>query len=522
MRQSIAVDAGGSARNAGTWERGLAPVMLVVAVFAAAMPAFTAVAAPPSSSTSSGWGTAQLIEASSAPIGYEGVQLAVAPSGTAIAVWIQDDNSGRPSVWANRFVPGTGWGTAALIGNSSSYWDDYFGPQGIYGPQVAMDADENAFVVWYDYWGNIWASRFVPDDGWEAETMINYGSDIGYVANSYDPQVAVQAGGNAFVVWIGSDADYTYSCYDAYYYYQWYDSCYVVWANRYVAGQGWQGAERVESQSGAHAWSADVAVDANGNAQVVWTQYTDETWDYSKVFANRYASGTGWGTETAISGLGLYDARPEVAMDGNGTAIAVWSQLDSTSCWSLWANRDPAGTGWGTAEAIESLPYSSLGVQISMDSNGSAVVVWEQEDSIRANRYVPGSGWQGQTRLDGSTRIDRLPPGHGDYSVATSPSVAVDAAGNAVAVWVKRPDSGSVYSVWASRFTNGSGWGNAALVESNDTGSAFAPDVGVDASGNAVAAWSQTNGTLTSAWANQFTPPTDSGGGGKGGGGKKG
>ena len=483
--------------------------MLVIAVFAAAMPAFTAVAAPPSIGTSSGWGTAQLIETSDALI-YEGVELAVAPSGTAIAVWTQYDTTGL-SVWANRLDPATGWGTAAAIENSTL---------SSYGPQVAVGSDGTAMVVWSDGSYGVWSSRFAPGTGWETPTRITYGADADYTAWGFTPKVAVMSGGDAVAVWIGWKGE-DYSCY--YPFYEWYDACMSVFANRYIAGKGWQGVQLIETQSGANALSADVALDASGNAQVVWTQYTDDTWTYSKVFANRYVNGSGWGTETAISGLGYYDGQPKVAMDVNGTAIAVWSQLDSTSYSSLWANRDPAGTGWGTAEVIESLPYSSLGVKISMDSNGSAVVVWEQEDSIRANRYVPGSGWQGQTRLDGSTRLDRLPPGHRDYSEATSPSVAMDAGGNAVAVWVKRPDSGSVYSVWASRFVSGSGWGNPALIESTDAGSAFAPDVGVDAGGNAVAVWSQSNGTLTSAWANQFTPPSDSGGrGGNGGGGKKG
>ena len=44
------------------------------------------------------------------------MEVAVDASGNAIAVWRQDDGIAfNYNVWANRFVPGSGWGMAELI-----------------------------------------------------------------------------------------------------------------------------------------------------------------------------------------------------------------------------------------------------------------------------------------------------------------------------------------------------------------------------------------------------------------------
>lgn len=53
----------------------------------------------------------------------------------------------------------------------------------------------------------------------------------------------------------------------------------------------------------------------------------------------------------------------------------------------------------------------------------------------------------------------------------------------------------------------GTGWGTAALIETDDTGSGGSPQVAFDANGNALVVWSQfaTNGNqLHNIWANRY------------------
>ena len=47
-------------------------------------------------------------------------------------------------------------------------------------------------------------------------------------------------------------------------------------------------------------------------------------------------------------------------------------------------------------------------------------------------------------------------------------------------------------------------WGMATLIETDNAGGATRPQIAVDASGNALAVWQQSDGTRFNIWANTF------------------
>lgn len=126
-----------------------------------------------------------------------------------------------------------------------------------------------------------------------------------------------------------------------------------------------------------------------------------------------------------------------------------------------------------------------------MDANGNAIAVWLQTDSdgdfLYANRFVDGAGWGTAERIAAD---------------AFDPSIAMDPNGNAIVVW-DRFDI-SITNVFANRFTVSGGWEAAQLIETDDTGDAFDANVAMDANGNAIAVWSQFDGTLINIVANRF------------------
>ncbi len=130
------------------------------------------------------------------------------------------------------------------------------------------------------------------------------------------------------------------------------------------------------------------------------------------------------------------------------------------------------GFVWGTAELIETDDAGfTRNPQVAVDAQGNAVAVWEQFFDIWANRFVAGVGW-------GTAELIETD----DAGLAFDPQVALDPQGNAVAVWRQ---SGNI---WANRFGPGVGWGTAELIETDDAGDARSPQVAVDPQGNAVAA----------------------------------
>ena len=270
-----------------------------------------------------------------------------------------------------------------------------------------------------------------------------------------------------------------------------------IYSNRYVPGRGWGSAQLIETNDTGSAVFPQVAVDASGNAVAVWRQF-DGTRD--NIWANRYVPGTGWGTAELIETDDTGDAgNPKVAVDASGNAVAVWRQpVDLLS--NIWSNRYIPGFGWGTAQLIQTdNAGGAYAPQVAVDGSGNAVAVWSQLNgglhSIYANRYVPGTGW-GTAQL-----IETDDTWH-----AGSPQVAVDGSGNAVAVW--QQSDGTRDNIWANRYVLGTGWGTAEIIETDDTGDAGRPQVAVDASGNAVAVWEQWDGSRFNIWSNRYVPGT--------------
>ena len=82
------------------------------------------------------------------------------------------------------------------------------------------------------------------------------------------------------------------------------------------------------SAAGQHAYDPQVAVDGQGNAIAVW-QRSDGT--NTIVQAAVRAAGGSFGAPQDVSAAGQKAGFPEVAVDGQGNAIAVWSRSNGTN-----------------------------------------------------------------------------------------------------------------------------------------------------------------------------------------------
>ena len=304
-------------------------------------------------------------------------------------------------------------------------------------------------------WGpimNIYSAR-CSAGVWGTAKLIDNGANP-----AHNPEVAMDGKGNAIALWEQFDGAY-----------------FSIYSNRYSAG-GWGTAKLIETAAG-DALDSQIAMDSNGNAVAVWKQ-SDVGTSYGSegysIYSARCSAGV-WGTAKVIdTGVGSSYC-PQIAMDGKGTAIAVWMHFGLPTDNNIYVNRYSAGA-WGTPKAIKTGAGAAYDPQIAMDGKGTAIAVWQQYDgahvSIYSSRYSAGV-WTRANVIETAT------------VEAATPQIAMDSYGNAVAVWQQY--DGAHYSIYANRYSAGA-WGKAKPIETG-AGDAYDPQVAMDGKGCAEVVW---------------------------------
>ena len=435
-------------------------------------------------SVDSGWEVAVPIETDDSD-GHD-PQVVVDDWGNALAIWLRFINDPWSlSTWSSQCAVGGGWNDPEHV--------TYLGVN----LDMAVDAFGNAVVVGRNATlgdSLIISSRYVPGLGWDTA------STIGTSQWEDAPKVAVDESGNAIAVWV------------VYPTFTWNGETIVtsvIGSNRYEVGSGWGDPSLLGINATANATEPQVAVDGSGNGMAVWRQYDG---NYRSVWANRYEAGSGWGTATPIEAVSGNSSYPQIAMDRDGNAIAVWGRYDDGPN-SIWSNRYEVDSGWGDPTLIETDDGEAYSPQIAIDRSGNAIAVWSavwsqddgRDSGILSNRYVVGSGW-------GATTLIEI----NNTEHAADPHIVVDGSGNAIAVW--RQWNGTLgeirhHSVVSNHYIVGEGWGTAVLIGACESG-AFdvmsPPQIAINPSGDAVVVWSQFDGDCYNVWSNRYVDPDSS------------
>jgi hypothetical protein len=391
-------------------------------------------------------------------------EIVMDPAGNAIAVWTQQTVDNTFEIWSNRYRFGIGWGTPGRIGPTGV--DSNFA-------QVSVDAAGNAVAVWMQSAhapnapSNIWANRYTVNVGWGNATQIETHAGTG---SATFPDVSMEPSGSALAVWVVPVGNVNRAV-----------------ASRFTGGT-WSAPQPIDNGAGNNG-TAVVAMDANGNGTAVWTQ-SDGT--RANVWSNRFIAGFNWGAPQLIENSDFGSAGvPRVAVDPAGNAFALWQETSGVNG-KLQSNRFTPGGGWSTAQQVGA-PLLNADAQIEVDTHGNAMVVWEQNNGVGRynvffNRFTPAGGWGTATQVE--THV-----GTGNSFL---PHVALDSSGNALAMWQQEDPSFHV-NIWAARFTPAGGWGPSVRLIDNTPGtsSSGVPHLAIDARGDAVAIWSQQVGAGT-------------------------
>lgn len=292
--------------------------------------------------------------------------IAMNGGGTAVAAWQQSDGS-VSTIHAIRYAPGANWDCAVLVQTDTS-------GDGM-NPQVAVGGNGTAVVLWDQYDSgtlsfNIWAARCLPNGSWDCAVIVREGT-----SSDSKRRVVVDGDGNAIAVWSQEAVP---------------GQGLHVWASRYTAGGRWDcNATLVETGTGGDGDNPRIAMDGNGNAIAVWSHSDGAE---TTIWSSRYVRGQGWGTPVKIQDAGPGNGfNPQISVNGDGTATAVWQQAEASGR-HIGSNRYVPGAGWGTAILIEDSGLSGWNPDVAVDADGNAIAVWYQWDGVSqfdiwANRF---------------------------------------------------------------------------------------------------------------------------------------
>lgn len=375
----------------------------------------------------------------------ENVRLSVDPSGNAYANW-QYNLSGTQIIQSSVLPFGGSWSSPINVSDPSDAINDH---------ELAVDLAGNAYAVWNPITGNqqefILATYRPSGFTWLASTILQNS------ALETNPRVAALYYGTATAVWTGTSGT----------------NSIIQSAN--FANSNWILPAVVISDPTQNSDNSAIGLDYNGDAYAVWE--SNNGTNITIQSATRL-SGV-WSSPVNLSYANDYALEPQIAVNSNGMAVAIWKRYDCGN-WIVEAATFVPNIGW-TLPVELSYPGEDADLpQIAIDDYGNAVAVWKRSDGsnniIQSSQLSNGSLWLLPVSLSLAGED------------ADTPKISSNNSGQYVAAWSRSNGTNAVVEIASINLQSGASW--SAPTDLSAAGAdALLPQVTVDPSGNSVVAW---------------------------------
>ena len=412
------------------------------------------------------WGTTAVIDADAPSVAFSGggntLPTGSAANGDTVSLWLVSPTSDTNQVVARHYSAATQrWGAPLDIKGNIAQADS---------PELSVDANGNACAIWEERRddGNfvVKAARYDAAGGrWSTPATISNAN--GPSSRFGLPRVALAQNGNIVVAWLQYQAtNSNLSTIDTAY----YDA----------AAKQWTPARALQAVQ-VNTLFPQVAIDARGNAMVLWSQAAG-TLEPLVAHAARYdAAAKAWGSATMVAANATEISYAMlVGFDPAGNAVGILKK-DARFGGELSAVRyNAAANGWGKPEPLGT-GDAGRG-QLVFDPAGNATLVWSEYNTALANATIEGRRYQPSTGA-----WSKL-PGVTNYVVSSMPLV-VDPAGNLVTSWVGY--TGTKYQLYAMRYGATSAKWDAPTLIAESANAMRDPALAIDQSGQALLQWPQ-------------------------------
>jgi hypothetical protein len=194
-------------------------------------------------------------------------------------------------------------------------------------------------------------------------------------------------------------------------------------------------------------------------------------------------AGAAWTTPVNLSASGQPASQPQVAVDPDGDAVFTWRRFDGANNRVQTRARSAAGS-LSSVQTLSDPGQNATFPQVAVDADGNAVFAWQRFDGT--NSRVEARARSAAGTLSAVQTLSK------SGQNASAPQVAVDADGDAVFTWSRF--DGTNFRVQA-RARSAAGTLSSVQALSDPGQNATEPQVAVDADGDAVFTWTRSDGT---------------------------
>jgi len=386
-----------------------------------------------------------------------------------------------------------GWSNPATLGASSLY--------SMYANNVsvAVGATGNGVAVWQE--PATGALKYAVRQGgvWSVAKTF-YTASTTTTSNEFlsDPRVVIDGAGTATALWASNRRTMQYCvsggrvvrCY------VW--TSFVKAASLAAGATAWTKAN--VSAQGVQVADPQIGLDQNGNAVALWTYVEKAGAPKALQSATRPAAGAWSPPGTLYSSINPISL-PSLSVAATGAAVAVWQEktADAINPFAIRAAYKVAtGSAWSGVEEVSRPAAQPGALQAAIDGNGQAAAAWDDSYAVRWARRANGA-WVSESLVSAPGRTYSST---GPYAVYAGPNLAADALGNFLVGWLENDVAGAGLSVQAQLRRADGGVDSAAWAVG---GSGNSPRVTASPDGSlATVAWIDDGDA--NAYAASFTP----------------
>ncbi len=286
-------------------------------------------------------------------------RIAVDPNGNVIAVWVWND--GTNNVIRAAFAP---TGSAGTFGTPVTLSNDTFPSS---NPQIAEDPNGDAIVVWQQSNGTNLETQYAYRPQGSATSWTGAQEVDTESGDETSPVVAMDGNGNATVAWVFNDGT-NEIIQEA-----------LGTPSELSGGQVFNAQQNLTTDSG-NASNPAIADDGNGDTAVVWALGGD---------AQAAVEASGSSSFSSNATLGPVDAgsQPQVAITAKNAVLAVWQESDKIEA-------ETGGTGGSFSGTTQISGSNATEPELAVDGNGNAVAAWLQENGS-SHEIATAAGYDG-------------------------------------------------------------------------------------------------------------------------------